>query len=161
MSDNKENRADNSRFRQIAIKGDRYREENDYPYFGETLTLSLKPVKEGDLLPLQTLLMEKLGMDLDDADEKIDNAKPSDLDAEFVRIMQEIAVFGIDRFNADAKGMSEDDVREVLDVGVEEDEDGDVVGLVGGLSLEIAQDVIGISQDTEGAEKFRGDGGSE
>lgn len=159
MSDNNEDRANLSRIREIAIRGDDYREEEEYPYFGETLTLSLKPVKEKKLLPLQTLLMEKLGMDLDDAEEKIDNASPSDLDEGFVRLMKEIAVLGIDRENADAEGETEEGIREIIDVGIEEDNEN-AVGFVGGLSLEIAQDVISISQDTEGAEKFRRDGGS-
>ena len=153
-------RAEGCRFREIALKGHRYREEFDYDYFGEELTLSLKPVKEEELLPLQTLLMEKLGMDLDEAEEEINNAEAGDLDEEFINIMQEIALRGIATDEGDAEGATKEDLREIIGATTE-DQDGEDIGLVGGLGVQIAQDVISISSDSEGAEKFRGEGAGE
>jgi hypothetical protein len=93
-----------------------------------------------------------MGMDLDDAEEEMEETKPGDLDAEFLYIMGEIALLGIDRSKADARGEDEEGLREVLAVGELENE----IGFVGGVTLEIAQDVINISQNSEDAESFRG-----
>lgn len=150
-------RANFSRLKEIAIRGDDYREQKTYPYFGEEIELYLKPLKEKELLPLQTVLMEQLGMDLDDAENKIENAEPSDLDEEFISIMHEIAMRSIDTSQGDAEGADEEELREVF--GTTEDEDEEGIGFVGGVGLEIAQDVISISSDAESAEKFRRDGG--
>lgn len=150
--DEDSNRANLSRFKQIAIRGDEYEEEVDYNYRGEELSFYISPLKEQTLLPLQTLLMEKMGMDLDDAEEKIDNADPSDLDEEFVSIMQKIAILGLVPDKGDLEGTeTEEGIKEII---VD-------IGLIGGFSLEIAQDVINISSDAETAEKFRRDGGRE
>lgn len=152
-------RATNSRFREIALRGKKYREEKTYPYFGEDINLFIKPVLEKELLPLQTLLMEKLGMDLDDAEEEIEGAEAGDLDERFIEIMQEIALRGICTEQGDAEGEDREGLRQIL--GAEQEATEEEIGLVGGLSVQIAQDVISISSDAEGAEKFRGSGAGE
>jgi hypothetical protein len=156
-----ENRANISRLKEIAIRGDEYREENTYPYFGEEITIFLQPLKEKQLLPLQTLLMEQLGMDLNDAENKIENAAPSDLDEDFISIMHEIALRAVDTTQGDAEGADEQELREVFGAVKKGEDDSEEIGFVGGVGLEIAQDAISISSDADSADKFRRDGGSE
>lgn len=142
-----------SRLRQLALEGKEYEEEFTYEYRDEDLTFYLSPLADKDLFPYQAALMSKMGMDLDDAEEEIEQTDPEHIDKEFIKIMQEIAVEGIVPDRGVVKGEDEEGVREIVeDIGL-------VAG--GGLTLEIAQDVITLSTDAESAEKFRTGRGGE
>lgn len=151
---------DIGRLKEMAIRGKDYRETNEYEYFGETLTLCLQALADGKLIPITGALQSKFGMDLEEASEEIEESRedeggdidPAKLDEDFVKLMAKAALEGIDRTEADAKGLSEEDVREVLGIA-ENDEDN--IGLRNGLTLEISQDVLDIADDDENAEKFR------
>lgn len=146
-----EDRANLSRLREIAVRGSEYEEKRTYDYLGEEIVVYISPIEEGELLPLQTVMMEKMGVDLDDAEDEIEDADPSSMDEEFVGVMQEIAILGIVPDKGVVEGEDEAGVKEIIEE----------IGLIGGVSLEIAQDVINVSSDAELAEKFRRDGGGE
>jgi len=150
---------DISRLKEMAIRGKEYREENEYDYFGESMTLVLQSLPDKKLIPITGKLQSKFGMDIEEASEEIEESRddtgdidPAKLDAEFVELMAAAAFEGIDEEEGDAAGINDADLRAVL--GIAEDE-GDNIGLRGGLTLEIAQDVLDITDDAEDAEKFR------
>ena len=148
------------RLKELAIRGKEYREEQEYEYFGESMTLEIGPLEDQRLIPITGTLQSKFGMDIEDASEEIEESReegdidPGKLDAEFVSLMARAAIEGIDQEKADAAGMSDEEMNAVF--GLAEDEaDEDNIGLRGGLTLEIAQDVLDISDDEESAEAFR------
>lgn len=147
------------RLKEMAIRGKEYREENEYDYFGETMTLFLKALTDQKLIPLTGALQSKFGMDIEDASEEIEESRdeegdidPGKLDEEFVNLMARVAVEGIDKEQGDGKGHSQADLEAVFGIA---DEDEDNIGLRGGLTLEVAQDVLDIADDEDNAEKFR------
>lgn len=145
------------RLKELAIRGKKYREVEEYDYLGESLELSIGPLEDETLLPILALLEEKFGVeDIEEAEEEIEKAQEgvdgSKVDAEFVAIMAEAAFNGIDTSENDAEGLSDEELRQVLGIG---DEDEENIGLVGGLTLDIAQDILSISSDDEMAENFR------
>jgi hypothetical protein len=148
-----------SRLREMAVKGKNYREEYELDYFGETATLVLKSLVDEVLIPVAAILEDKFDMDVDEAREELDDAKdesgsidPSQLDAEFVRLMADVAVNGIDREEGAAAGESKEGVREIFGIAEDDEEN---IGLRGGKTLEIAEAVLDISSDADSAEKFR------
>jgi len=152
-----------ARLKELAIRGKEYREENEYDYFGGSMTLVVSPLADEKLIPITGALQSKFGMDIEDASEEIDESRedgdidPAKLDQEFVALMARAAVEGIDRNKGDAEGMSEREVEAVFGIANEEEleDDEENIGLRGGLTLEISQDVLDISDDEEAAEKFR------
>jgi hypothetical protein len=147
------------RLKEMAIRGKEYREENEYDYFGETMTLFLKALTDQKLIPLTGALQSKFGMDIEDASEEIEESRddegdidPGKLDEEFVNLMARVAVEGIDKEQGDAEGHSQADLEAVFGIA---EEDDDNIGLRGGLTLEVAQDVLDIADDEDNAEKFR------
>lgn len=156
-----------SRFREIAIRGKEYRKEFTLEYLNEEIQLFIKPVTDLDFLPIAAILEEKFDMDTDEAKEVIEEEREagadesidaSGFDREFVKLMSEVAVLGIDRTQADVEGESEDAVRQIFGIA---DADEDNIGLIGGASLEVAEQVLEITSDADKAEKFRRDGGSQ
>jgi hypothetical protein len=153
-----------SKLRELATRGKAYREDFDAEYMGETMTLSLQPVISQRFLPIAALLEDKVDMDADEAQEKLEDEKeegsidPSDFDEEFVCIMSELAVRGISTDEGYAEGEDEDGLREIFGISDTESEN---IGLIGGVVLEIAERVLAISSDAEKAESFRRDGGGE
>jgi len=152
-----------SRLKELALRGKEYREENEYEYFGGSMTLVVGPLEDEKLIPITGTLQAKFGMDIEDASEEIEESReegdidPAKLDTEFVQIMARAAVEGVDRTRGAAENLSEQEVEAVFGIANEEElaEDEENIGLRGGLTLEIAQDVLDISDDEEAAEKFR------
>ena len=146
-----------SRFREMAIRGDEYREVMEFTYYDESGELYLRPLTDPQFLPIAAMLEARLDMDTDEAQQALEDGEdpetgsidPSQFDAEFVEIMHEAAVMGIDRSQGIAEGEEKAGVREILAL------------LQGGKSLQIAKRVLEISSDAEKAESFRRDGGSE
>lgn len=153
-----------SRLREMATRGKNFREDFETTYMGEPLELRLKPVISKRFLPIAALLEDKMDMDADEAQEKLDDEKkdgsidPSNFDEEFISIMSELAIRGIDRDAGFAEGETEDGLREIFAISDDEDEN---IGMIGGVVLEIAERVLSISSDAEKAESFRRDGGGE
>jgi len=168
MTDDIENEESNdvniSTLREMATRGKNYRKDFEGDYLGDTIHLKLKPVISNRFLPIAALLEEKMDMDAEDAQENLEDAKqdgsidPSNFDEEFIAIMSELAVRGIDRTAGFAKDGTEEDLREIFAISDNEDEN---IGLIGGIVLEIAEAVLSISSDAEKAESFRRDGGGE
>jgi len=148
----------------LATRGKNYREEFETEYLGETIHLKLKPVISKRFLPIAALLEDKLDMDAEDAQERIEEGKedgnidPANFDEEFIAIMSELAVRGIDLTYGFAKDGSEDDLRRVFAISDDEDQN---IGMIGGVVLEISEQVLSISSDAKKAESFRRDGGGE
>lgn len=144
-----------SKLRELALRGKNYRETFETEYLGDTLALNLKPLTDREFLPIAAFLEERLDMDAEDAQEKLEEKKTDDgidasnFDEEFVTLMQEAAAKGICTDSGDAEGMDDDEVKETVEM------------LIMGKSLEIAERVLDISSNAEKAEKFRRDGGSE
>ena len=153
-----------SKLRELATRGKAYREDFEAEYMGETMVLSLKPVISQRFLPIAALLEDKVDMDAEEAQEKLEEEKqegeidPSDFDEEFVCIMSELAVRGISTDAGYAEGEDEAGLRGIFGISDTESEN---IGLIGGLVLEIAERVLAISSDAEKAESFRRDGGGE
>jgi len=158
-----------SRLREMAIRGKEYRETIDFTYYGMEGTLYLRPLTDPEFLPVAAFLEDRLDMDPEEAQEALedghdpdtDTIDPSQFDDEFVSIMADVAVMGIDSTQGIAEGETEEGLREIL--GVDEDgnlrEDG--IGLQGGKTLVIAKEILEISSDADKAETFRRDGGGE
>jgi hypothetical protein len=156
-----------SRLREMSTRGKAYREDFETQYFGETLELVLKPVISKRFLPIAALLEDKMDMEPEEAQEqleedmeagKTESIDPSNFDEEFIKIMSELSVRGIDRTQGFAEGETEDGLREIFAISDDEDEN---IGMIGGVVLEIAERVLSISSDAEKAESFRRDGGGE
>jgi hypothetical protein len=155
-----------SKLRELALRGKDYREEKTFPYLGEELTIYVKPVVGLDFLPIAAILEDKLDMDADEAQERIESGKEeadgaidaSAFDREFVEVMARIAVLGIDTERGDVAGETVEGLREIF--GISDDEEANI-GLIGGTTLLIAETVLDISSNAEKAEKFRRDGGGE
>lgn len=147
-----------SRLREMAVRGKNYREPLEFDYYGETIELYVRPLADKEFLPIAAFLEDKLDIDPEEAREAIeeereesddDGIDPSAFDAEFVEIMHEAAVMGIDTEQGDAEGEDEAGVREIIEM------------LQGGVTLIIAEKVLELSSDAEAAESFRRDGGGE
>lgn len=145
-----------SKLRELAVRGSKYREDFETTYYGEDLTLQLRPMTDLEFLPIAAILEDKLDMSAEDAQAEIedereagedDSIDPSNFDTEFVKVMQRAAVTGIDTEAADAEGMDEDTLKETIAM------------LQGGVSLKIAERALDISSNAEKAESFRRDGG--
>jgi len=104
MSNQTEDEPNISRLKEMAIRGKEYREQNEYDYFGETLTLELGAISDQKLIPITGKLQAKFGMDLEDASEEIEESRddagdidPAKLDEDFVQLMALAAYEGIDQ----------------------------------------------------------------
>lgn len=154
---------------EMAIRGKNYREDYDYELYGEPVTAILRPLVDDEFLPIAAFLAEHLDMDEDaeeeeavsEAIDKVEEAKEdeeaeqpidvSKLDDEFVAIMQEAAILGIEG----ERGPDGDEIE--LD---EEEVENFVTGLMGGYSVELGGKVLELSGDVRDADKFRGTRGS-
>lgn len=144
----------------MAIRGKEYSEIREYDYISGDMELSLSPLIDEVLLPIVAVLEEKFGIeDVEEASEEIDEARgedgdidPAEVDEDFVALMGKVCVEGINTDEADGEGASEEELRQV--VGISDDEDENV-GLIGGFTLEIAQDILDLSSDADTAENFR------
>jgi len=161
MSDNTEaelesSDANISRLREMAIRGDQFRETIDFTYYDMEGELIVRPLTDEEFLPIAAFLESRLDLDPEEAQEALEDGKgddgnidPGQFDEEFVEIMHQAAVMGIDTTEGIAKGENEEGVKEIVSM------------LQGGKSLVIAERVLEISSDADKAETFRRDGGSE
>jgi hypothetical protein len=140
----------------MALRGDEYRSTIDFTYYDMEGELFVRPLVDEEFLPIAAFLEDRLDMDTDEAQEALEEGKddegsidPSQFDEEFVEIMHEAAVMGIDTTQGIAEGEDREGVTEIVKM------------LQGGKSLIIAERVLEISSDADKAESFRRDGGSE
>jgi hypothetical protein len=157
-----------SKLREMALRGDEYREcIEDFTYYGLSGDLYVRPLTDPEFLPIAAFLEDRLDIDADEAQEMLEEEKdveegeidPTQFDEEFVYIMAQAAVKGIDRTQGIAQGETEEGIREIFGVAGNSGQEG--MGLQGGKTLFIAERVLSISSDAESAESFRRDGGSE
>lgn len=148
-----------SRLREMATYGREYSEINEYEYFGGELALSVSPLDDEILIPFSAVLEEKFEIDdIEEASDEIDDAReegdidPSKVDASFVNLMADVCVHGVNTDEGDAEGETEQGLKEIFGVA---DNEEDNIGLVGGMTLEVSQDILDISSDAESAESFR------
>jgi hypothetical protein len=164
MSDNVEsdesesgNETNISQLREMALRGDQYRSAIDFTYYEMEGELYVKPLTDEEFLPIAAFLEERLDLDPEEAQEALEEGKdseeetidPGQFDREFVEIMHQAAVMGIDTTQGLAEGEDEEGVKEIIKM------------LQGGKSLIIAERVLEISSDADKAQSFRRDGGSE
>lgn len=146
-----------SRLREMALKGDQFRSTIDFTYYDMEGELYVRPLTDDEFLPIAAFLENRLDIDPDEAQEALEDGKdeadgsidPGQFDEEFVEIMREAAVLGIDTTQGIAEGEDKEGVEEIVKM------------LQGGKSLIIAERVLEISSDADKAEKFRRDGGGE
>ena len=157
-----------SKLREMALRGDEYREcIEDFTYYGLSGDLYVRPLTDPEFLPIAAFLEDRLDIDAGEAQEMLEEEKdeeeeaidPTQFDEEFVYIMAQAAVKGIDRTQGIAQGETEEGIREIFGVAGNSGQEG--MGLQGGKTLFIAERVLSISSDAESAKSFRRDGGSE
>lgn len=145
-----------STLREMALRGDDFRDVINFSYYGLEGDLYVRPLNDLEFIPIAGFLEDRLGLDPEEAQEQLEEGKdaegeidPEQFDDDFVKIMHEAAVLGIDTTQGIAEGEDEEGVKEIVKM------------LQGGKSLVIAERVLEISSDAEKAESFRRDGGSE
>ncbi len=146
-----------SRLREMAIRGDQFRDSIDFTYYDMEGELVVRPLTDEEFLPIAAFLEKRLDLDPEEAQEALEEGKdeengtidPSQFDEDFVEIMHEAAILGIDTDDGIAEGEDEEGVEEIVKM------------LQGGKSLVIAERVLELSSDAESAESFRRDGGGE
>lgn len=145
-----------SRLREMALRGDDYRDVIEFSYYGLEGDLYVRPLTDEEFLPIAAFLEDRLDLDPEEAQEALEEGKdddgtidPSQFDEEFVQIMHSAAKMGIDTTQGIAEGEDEEGVGEIVKM------------LQGGKSLIIAERVLEISSDADKAEQFRRDGGGE
>jgi hypothetical protein len=163
MTENTDEDADKSstenltKLREMALRGDDYREVIDFSYYGLEGELYVRPLNDLEFLPIAAFLEDRMDMDVDEAQEALEEGKdevddtidPGQFDEDFVGIMHEAAKLGIDRKQGIAAGEDKEGISEIVEM------------LQGGKSLIIAEQVLEISSNADKAEKFRRDGGGE
>ena len=134
-----------SKLRQMALKGANFRQEFELEYFGDTVEVLLRPLKDETYIELIENLDSVDENDLQEMMDEAEDADPEDydeddFDPEYIRIMRRAAVKGIDH---EAMGETEDGVREILNM------------MVGGVSIMIGAEVMEITADIQDAQTFR------
>ncbi|WP_372611611.1 hypothetical protein [Halomonas sp.] len=154
-----------SKLREMALRGDQYRDViEDFTYYGMTGDLYVRPLTDPEFLPIAAMLEQRLDMDPEEAQDALEEEKDPDtgkidasaFDREFVVIMAEAAVMGIDYTQGIAEGETKEGMREIFGIAGEDDDEG--IGLQGGKTLVIAERVLSISSDADSAKSFRRDG---
>lgn len=155
-----------SKLHEMIVRGKEYREDYDFELYGEEVTAIVRPLVDGEFLPIAAVLAEKFDLDEDieqeeaveEAVDRVEDAREDDgeidvsqMDDEFVTIMQQAAVYGLE-------GTYTED-GDTIDIG--EDEGWQLIeGMMGGYSVEMGSHVLELSGDVRDAEKFRGGRGS-
>ena len=145
-----------SKLYEMVVKGDRYREDYEFEMFGEEVVAVLRPLKDGEFLPIAGKLQEKFDMDEEEAVEEIEEAEledggidVSDMDEEFVDLIKIAAKRGIvpdEMEGPDGEELTQEDVDELVDK------------MIGGYSVELGGKVLELSGNVRDAERFRGRG---
>lgn len=155
-----------SKLYEMVVRGTEFEDEYDFELYGEEVTAVIKPLVDDEFLPIAAFLAEKLDVDEEDIEQeeavseaidKVDEASEeegvdvSQLDEEFVEVMQEAARLGLHAsYNDDGEKVEHSD--EEIEFMVHE--------MRGGYSVELGSRVLEISGDVRDAEKFRGGRGS-
>lgn len=131
-----------SKLREMVIRGKNFREEYELEYFGETITLEIRPLKDKEYTQIIDKLdemgeLEEGEIDPDEIDEE---EIEDDIDAEFVEVMRDVAKLGIDE---DSVGETQEGINELVDE------------MVGGVSIDIGAEVMEITSNLQEAERFR------
>jgi len=134
-----------STLRKMVLKGKNYREEYELEYFGETVTLQLRPLTDIEFIDLVERIDEIVDEDeMQDAVEDIDELDESEIEeefsSEFVEVMRDAAKKGID---PEPFGETEDGIAELVDE------------MIGGVSIDIGAEVMEITSNLQDAERFR------
>jgi hypothetical protein len=148
----------------MCVRGDRYREDYEFEMLGETVTASLKPMKDDKFLPIAAFLKAHLDMDEEDAIDAVEAAKEeaeeagedsidiSKMDTEFVVAMQKAAINSLVGSYDDEGNFYDHD----------EEEATKMIGMmVGGYSVELGGKSLEIAGDVRDATKFRGSRGGQ
>lgn len=152
-----------SKLHEMVVRGTNFKEDFEFELYGEEITVILQPLVDDEFLPIAAYLATEMDFDEQiEADEavsesidKIEDAKGEDeetidiseLDEDFVAVMQEAAKYGIwGGYDEDGEPVEHD----------EEEVDYIVENMMGGASVELGGRVLEISGDVRDAEKFRG-----
>lgn len=170
MNDMKdESERSQSRLMEMVIRGTNFKDDYDFELYGEDVTAIMKPLVDDEFLPIAAMLAEKFDMEDEELDkaeavseavDKVEEAKDEDADApidisqldeEFVALMQEAARLGLyGGYDNDGNEVEFDD--DEIDYMISE--------MMGGYSVELGSQVLEISGDVRDADKFRGGRGS-
>lgn len=150
----------------MVVRGTEFEDEYDFELYGEEVTAVIKPLVDDDFLPIAALLAEKLDVEeeeikqeeaVSEAIDTVDEAAEeegvdvSELDQEFVSVMQEAARLGL-HASYNSEGEKVEHTDEEIEFMISE--------MRGGYSVELGSRVLEISGDVRDAEKFRGGRGS-
>lgn len=141
------------RAREMAKRGRKYREDYEFELYGEPVKLSLRPLVDDEFLPLAAFLAEHFDIDdeeirgedvVDEARDEIDDARDdagdidvSQLDEEFVEVMQSAAVLGVMAdYDEDGEKVAFESNEETRDF---------IESLMGGYSIELGGEVLDLS----------------
>lgn len=154
MTDENDKIRDLGTLREMMAKGQNYREEFELEMFGSPVVFVLKPIPDEQYIPLQVYMKEVLGMDDEEAMERIEEAREEDEDGtakmenirvedpeEFAKVLKQIAILSIDYEKMDG---DEEDVKALFE------------GAVGGYTPEIAYKGMEVTGNLRDAKKFRG-----
>lgn len=138
---------DLSKLRRMVLRGADYREDYELEYFGETMTLKLRPLNDPEFIDLMDRMDDAMDDDefeeqVDELDELEDDELPdeAEFDTEFVEVMRDAAKTGVDH---EAAGETQEGINELVDM------------MVGGVSIDIGAEVMEITSDLQEAERFR------
>jgi hypothetical protein len=157
---------DLAKLTEMMLRGRDYTETKEVEVFGESLTLTYRPIDDELYYPLVVYLDQKLGISEDEAIEKVEEALEeadgeaaeidmSLFDQEFVQVMKLMCRLGIKPDEGDEEQLDEafgsfDPDRSVLD---------QLAGrpaTFGGYVLEWGMDIMSVTGDLRDAKKFRG-----
>lgn len=162
-----------SKLLEMAIRGKEFRDEFEIELYGEPVTAVIRPLVDDEFLPIMGFLADHFDVDFEDREDLEDGSKteevmdqardqvdeaevdgqidPSQMDDEFVDILQTAAVLGLEGA-LDVEGEYVDHNREEAEQIVS--------SLMGGHSIELGFKILEISGDVDDATKFRGTRGS-
>lgn len=139
-------------------RGKQYREEFELEMFGEPVVFVMKPIPDREYTPIQVAMQVALGLNDEEAMQKIRDAREADSDGQ-ARLenidIEDPELFGevlllVAKASIDAEAMGGDE--EMLDEMFE--------GAVGGYTPEIAYKGMEVTGNLEDAERFRGGRGN-
>lgn len=140
-----------SKLRSMVLKGKNYREDYELEYFGEEITIELRPLKDTEFVDLVERIDDVVDEDelddkIDDIDELEDEEMEEEFSSDFVDVMRDAAKMGID---PESVGETEEGISELVDE------------FVGGVSIDIGAEVMEITSNLQDADRFRRVGSSD
>lgn len=134
-----------SKLREMVLKGKNYREDYEFEYFGETITLKLRPLRDPEFVELierldDTIDEEEFDEELEDIEDLDEEDVEEEFSSDFVEVMRDAAKLGID---PEPLGETREGIAELVDE------------MVGGVSIEIGAEVMEITSNLQDADRFR------